>query len=88
MERLIKFLSDKAIETHVLVVNRIMAQPTEARCKFCSKRYRMEQKYLADIHDLYDDFRVAETAIQEDEVKGVEAASGSARFVAPLFSAG
>jgi arsenite-transporting ATPase len=84
MERLIKFLTDKPIETHVLVVNRIMAQQTEARCKFCSKRYRMEQKYLADIHDLCDDFRVVEIALQEDEVKGVEAVSG---FVAPLFSA-
>jgi arsenite-transporting ATPase len=81
---LIKFLTDKQIETHVLAVNQIMAQQTETRCKFCYKRYRMEQKYLADIHDLYDDFRVVEIALQEDEVKGVEAVSG---FVAPLFSA-
>jgi arsenite-transporting ATPase len=72
----------------MLVVNQIMAQQTEARCKFCYKRYRMDQKYLADIQDLYDDFRVGEIAIQEDEVRGVEAASGFAYFGAPLFSAG
>jgi anion-transporting ArsA/GET3 family ATPase len=48
----------------------------------------MEQKYLADIHDLYDDFRVEEIALHEEAVKGVEAMSGFARFVAPLLPAG
>jgi hypothetical protein len=47
----------------------------------------MEQKYVADIHDRYDDFRVEEIAVQEKGVKGVEAASGFARFVAPLLPA-
>jgi hypothetical protein len=47
----------------------------------------MEQKYLADIHDRYDDFRVEEIALQEEGVKGIEAASSFARFVAPLLLA-
>jgi arsenite-transporting ATPase len=73
---------------YVLVVNQIMAQQTEARCKFCYKKYRMNQKYLADIHDLYDDFRVVEIALHEDEVREIEAASGFAHFGAPLFAEG
>jgi arsenite-transporting ATPase len=73
---------------YVLVVNQIMAQQTEARCRFCYKRYRLDQKYLVDIHDVYDDFRVVEIALQEDEVRGIEAASGFANFGVPLFSAG
>jgi arsenite-transporting ATPase len=72
----------------VLVVNQIMAQQTEARCKFCYKRYRMDQKYLADIHDLYDNFRVVKITLKEDEVRGVEALSGFAHFGPSLFSAG
>jgi hypothetical protein len=48
---------------YVLVVNQIMAQQTEARSKLCYKRYRMDQKYLVDIHDLYDDFRIVEIAL-------------------------
>jgi hypothetical protein len=48
----------------------------------------MQQKYLADIHDRYDDFTVEEIALQEEGVKGVEAASGFARFVAPILPAG
>jgi arsenite-transporting ATPase len=73
---------------YVLVVNQIMAQQTEARCRFWYKRYRMDQKYLVDLHDLYDDFRVVEIALQEDQVRGIEAAFGFAHFGAPLFCAG
>jgi anion-transporting ArsA/GET3 family ATPase len=51
-------LAEKQIEIHLLTVNQIMAQQIEARGEFCHKRYRMEQKYLADIHDRYDGFRV------------------------------
>jgi hypothetical protein len=50
--------------------------------------YRIEQKYLADIHDLYDDFTVEEIALREEGVKGVEAASGFACFVAQILPAG
>jgi hypothetical protein len=48
----------------------------------------MEQKYLADIRKRYEDFKVEEIAFQEDKIRGAEVASGFARFVAPLFSAG
>jgi hypothetical protein len=48
----------------------------------------MEEKYIADIHERYDDFRVEEVVLHEEAVKGIEAMSGSARPVAPLFPAG
>jgi hypothetical protein len=35
----------------VFAVNQIMAQQTEAWCKFCHERHGLEQKYLADIHE-------------------------------------
>jgi arsenite-transporting ATPase len=87
-ERLIQFLNEKEVETHVLVVNQILATTTEEDCPFCFKRYQMQQKYIADIHDLYDDFRIIEIGLLETEVKGVEAVEQFARFITPLFSAG
>jgi arsenite-transporting ATPase len=88
-ERLIDFLTEKSIETHCLVVNQVMPEQKEDGCKFCCKRYTMQQKYLSDIHELYsDEFRVVEVPIQDDEVKGEKAVRRFTELISRLFSPG
>jgi arsenite-transporting ATPase len=83
-ERLIQFLDDQHIESHILVVNQIMGRPTE-ECRICQQRYQVHQKYLAVIHDLYTEFKTAEIPLQPAEVKGLEAVRGFGRKLAGLF---
>jgi arsenite-transporting ATPase len=87
-ERLIQFLNEKEVESHVLIVNQIMQPIGNVKCRLCGKRYQMQQKYLADIHDLYQEFRIVEVPLQETEVKGLDSIQQFTRFLAPVFGAG
>jgi arsenite-transporting ATPase len=85
-ERLIQFLNDRGIESHLMVVNCVLPAQTQSGCPFCFKRWQMQQKYLKDIKDLYDDFRIIEVPMQVDEVKGADAVRAFAQLIASLFS--
>ena len=70
-ERLITFLDEIEIESHVLVINQILDNNEAQHCKFCKKRSDMQQRYLSQIHSMYgDDFNILEIPMQEDEIKG------------------
>jgi len=71
-ERLIQFLADQQIETHMLVVNQIMDVEESKECPICSKRCIQQQKYLKEIYSLYDDFQVLEVPLSEEEIRGTE----------------
>lgn len=86
-ERLIDFLVDEKVESHFIVVNQIMNINDAKGCEFCMKRYTKQQKYLKDIHDLYDeDFVVVEVPNVPDEIKEREGVLKFAENLAPLFS--
>jgi arsenite-transporting ATPase len=87
-ERLIQFLNDKQIETHILIVNQVMDSQTIGECRLCCKRYDMQQHYLHDIHDLYDDFLIVEIPLQETEIKGLDSVHNFSRFLGQLLSTG
>lgn len=85
-ERLIQFLTDKNIESHVLVVNQVLDQEKTKQCPFCSKRSQMQQKYLKDIHELYgEDYKIVEIEMMDAEVKGTANVDAFAQNLAPLF---
>lgn len=85
-ERLLEFLTDQHIESHIMVVNQVLNEEMVKNCKSCGKRAKMQQHYLSEIHDLYNDFLIAEVGIQLDEVKGIEALSNIAKDLIPIFS--
>lgn len=44
-----------------------------SNCEFCSVRHKMQQKYLAEAHELYDEFfHIIQLPLLTEEVRGPE----------------
>eukprot|EP01104_Vermistella_antarctica_P020145 TRINITY_DN842_c1_g1_i2.p1 TRINITY_DN842_c1_g1~~TRINITY_DN842_c1_g1_i2.p1 ORF type:complete len:355 (-),score=105.11 TRINITY_DN842_c1_g1_i2:206-1270(-) len=72
-ERLVQELSKFEMDVHNVVVNQILYPSADADCAFCTSRSRMQQKYLDQIEDLYEDFNVTKMPLLKEEVRGFEA---------------
>jgi len=72
-ERLIQELTAYEIDTHNIVVNQLLFPKKESRCEHCGVRYKMQQKYLAEAHELYDEFfHLIRLPLLTEEVRGPE----------------
>lgn len=69
-ERLCQELAKSDIDIRNIVVNQIVIP--EGDCFKCKSRYKMQSKYLNQIKELYSDFHVTLSALQNEEVKGVD----------------
>jgi arsenite-transporting ATPase len=69
-ERLCQELAKADIDIRNIVVNQIVIP--ESDCFKCKSRYKMQWKYLMQIRDLYDDFHIILSALQNEEIKGVD----------------
>ncbi|MGY5872711.1 MAG: ArsA family ATPase [Candidatus Thorarchaeota archaeon] len=69
-QRLLASLSTWKIPANHIVVNQLV--PPNPSCKFCSKRYEMQQNNLKDIADLYSDMDLIEVPLFDGEIRGIE----------------
>lgn len=66
-ERLVQELTKYEIDVHNIVVNQVLFAEPDA-CRKLLARKRMQDKYLNQIHELYDDFNVSVMPMLDNEV--------------------
>lgn len=76
-ERLVQELALAEVDIRNIVVNQILLPGIKLNkldddCFKCNSRFRMQKKYLNQILELYYDFNVTLSPLQNEEVKGID----------------
>ncbi|KAJ1498812.1 Golgi to ER traffic- protein [Coelomomyces lativittatus] len=80
-ERMIQELTTYHIDTHNIIVNQLLFPKPNSSCEHCNVRYKMQQKYLEQIHDLYLDFHIVELPLLTKELRGAEEIERFSKFL-------
>jgi len=72
-ERLAIELAKQEIDIHNIVINQVLFPNPNETCKKCVARRKMQDKYLTQIQEIYDDFHLVVNPQLDDEVRGIEA---------------
>ncbi|GAQ83446.1 P-loop containing nucleoside triphosphate hydrolases superfamily protein [Klebsormidium nitens] len=72
-ERLVQELAKFEMDTRNIVINQVLFQEEVRGSKLLQARLRMQQKYLDQFYDLYEDFHISKLPLLPEEVRGVPA---------------
>ena len=71
-ERLAIELAKQEIDIQNIVVNQVLFPDPRESCKKCSARRKMQDKYLTQIQEIYDDFHIVVNPQLDQEVRGLD----------------
>lgn len=71
-ERLAIELAKQEIDIHNIVINQVLFPDPSQSCKKCAARRKMQDKYLTQIAEIYDDFHLTINPQLDNEVRGIE----------------
>jgi arsenite-transporting ATPase len=72
-ERLVQELARFEIDTHNIIINQVLFEEDAMESKLLQARVRMQQKYIDQFHELYEDFNIIKLPLLPEEVRGTEA---------------
>ena len=71
-ERLIQELAEFDMDAHNIVINQVLFPEQVCQSKLLMARVRMQEKYIKQYEDLYEDFHIVKTPLLEQEVRGID----------------
>jgi arsenite-transporting ATPase len=70
-ERLIEALYKDDIDIRNIVVNQVLMTGGN-ECKMCKARIKMQDKYLQQVNEMFEDFHIIKIPLQKNEIRGTE----------------
>eukprot|EP00475_Leptophrys_vorax_P007459 TRINITY_DN14716_c0_g1_i1.p1 TRINITY_DN14716_c0_g1~~TRINITY_DN14716_c0_g1_i1.p1 ORF type:complete len:254 (-),score=54.03 TRINITY_DN14716_c0_g1_i1:6-725(-) len=80
-ERLVQELARFEIDTHNIVINQVLFPEEVGDSKLLAARVKMQQKYLDQFNELYEDFNITRLPLLEEEVRGVESLKAFGQYL-------
>ncbi|KAH7293049.1 hypothetical protein KP509_28G009500 [Ceratopteris richardii] len=84
-ERLVQELARFEIDTHNIIINQILYEEG-VESKLLQARMRMQQKYLDQFYELYEDFHISLLPLLSEEVRGVDALKDFSKHLTTPFN--